>query len=352
MRIPPCRVARTVLGPGWSITGRMVGVVAGMGARRLLPEDSGQAVTGRMVELPDRGSTFVIDVPGPGSTAPTIVLLHALGCTAHLSWAAALEELSRTHRVIAFDQRWHGRGIGSPHFRFADCADDVAAVLDVLGIERAVVAGYSMGGAIAQLVWRRHPGRVSGLVLCSTARNYRGLHTERLFFPVLGALADSVAAHAHGRVERLAATLPAEPLLDRSDPLLWGRTEFRSSSLWAFPHVVAELGRFNSAAWVGEVDVPTAVLVTEADRTIPARRQHRLADAIPRASRHSAPGGHASIVLGARTWLPVFREAVDAVGATVVSTTRSDPSRASSATASATRPVAPERRQDLRPAVG
>lgn len=322
MRIPGSRLSCAMLRPGWIVTGRVLDQVAGLGARRLLPTDSGQAPTGRMVELPERGSTFVIDVPGPDPKAPAIVLLHALGCTAHLSWAGALDELSRTHRVIAFDQRWHGRGIRSPRFRFEDCADDVVAVLDALDVDRAIVAGYSMGGAIAQLVWRRHPDRVAGLVLCSTARNYRGLRVERLFYPVLTGLTGSVAAHAHGRVERLAATLPLEPVLDRSDPLLWGRTEFRSSSVWGFPHVVAELGRFNSAPWIGEVDVPTAVVVTESDHTIPARRQHRLADAVPGASRHLAPGGHASIVLGTRTWLPAFREAVDAVGATVVSLAR------------------------------
>ena len=53
--------------------------------------------------------------------------------------------------MIAFDQRWHGRGIRSPRFRFVDCADDVAAVMDELGVEQAIIAGYSMGGAIAQL---------------------------------------------------------------------------------------------------------------------------------------------------------------------------------------------------------
>ena len=103
-----------------------------------------------------------------------MVLLHALGCTAYLTWAPLLERLSRDYRVVAFDLRWHGRGIRSPKFRFEDCADDVPAVLDVLGIDRAVVVGYSMGGAIAQLTWVRHRHRVSGLVLCSTARNYRG----------------------------------------------------------------------------------------------------------------------------------------------------------------------------------
>jgi pimeloyl-ACP methyl ester carboxylesterase len=289
---------------------------ASAGARRVLPQPTpGRTPVGGLLDLPGRGRTYVIDVPGPTPTAPTIVLLHALGCTAYLSWALALGELSQRYRVITLDQRWHGRGIRSPRFRFSDCADDVAAVLDELGVERAVIAGYSMGGAIAQLMWRRHPERVSGLVLCSTARNYRGATRERFFFPVLTAAMHPLSRVALTRVERMAATLPELPSLDIADPAAWGKAEFRSTSAWSMPEVLGELGRFNSAPWITEVDVPTAVVVTESDHTIPERRQRRLAACIKGATVHEAPGGHASIVLGATTWLPVFLEAVaDVVG--------------------------------------
>ncbi len=258
---------------GWSVR-----TAVGAGARRTLPPPMvDRLLEGRMVELPGRGRTFVIDVPGPSPDAPVVVLLHALGTTAHLSWAMAFTELSRTHRVVTLDQRWHGRGIRSPRFTFADCADDVVALLDELGVERAIIAGYSMGGAIAQLVWHQHPDRVAGLVLCSTARNFRGLTREKLFFPVLTAVTQTMAGHALTRVEQLAATLPEVPSMDRSDPAAWGKAEFRSTSAWTFPEVLGELGRFNSASWIGEVDVPTAVVVTEKDHTIPQRRQRKLA---------------------------------------------------------------------------
>jgi 3-oxoadipate enol-lactonase len=237
------------------------------------------------------------------------VLLHALGCTAYLSWAPSLGELSRTHRVITFDQRWHGRGIRSRRFRLADCADDVAAVMDELGVRRAIVAGYSMGGPIAQLVWKRHPDRVCGLVLCSTARNWRGKRREKLFFPMLTLGMHPLSAYANVRVEQLAQTLPEMPAIDE-DPRAWTKAEFRSTSAWSYPEVISELGRFNSAAWIGEVDVPTAVVVTERDRTIPVSRQRKLADAITGARVHSAPGGHASVFLDAKRWVPVFAEAV------------------------------------------
>ncbi len=271
---------------------------------------------GRMVAVPG-GRTFVVDVAGPHRDAPTIVLLPALGCTAYLTWFGVLGELSRTHRVVALDLRWHGRGIRSPRFRIADCADDVAGVLDALGIDSAIVAGYSLGGAVAQEVWHRHPERVAGLVLASTARNLRGHLGERLFFPVMTLAMHPLSRVALTKVERVAATLPEMPSVDLADGVAWGRSEFRSTSAWSMPEVLGELGRFNSAPWISCVDVPTAVVVTGRDKAIPTRRQRKLAASIPDASVHEAPGGHASIVLDHERWTPAFVEAVVDVTARV-----------------------------------
>ena len=55
---------------------------------------------GELVELPGRGSTYVTDTPGPDAESPTIVLLHALGCTGLLTWYPAIEALARRYRVV------------------------------------------------------------------------------------------------------------------------------------------------------------------------------------------------------------------------------------------------------------
>lgn len=266
---------------------------------------------GRVLELPGRGSTFVVDVPGPPG-APTVVLLHALSCTAYLSWFPVLAELAQSYRVLAFDQRWHGRGIRSPQFRLADCADDVAAVLDATGVDTAVVCGYSMGGAIAQLAWLRQGERVQGLVLAATSRNFRGTRLEKVFFPAVSVALTPLSGYAARRVRRFGELLPALPgtLVSDQD---WGRAEFRSTSAWSAPSVLAELGRFNSAAWIGEVDVPTSVVVSTRDRTIPVPRQRRLAAAIPGAEVFEVDGGHAVIVLGADRFAPVLQQALASV---------------------------------------
>ena len=265
---------------------------------------------GQMVELPGRGRTFVVDVPGPTPDAPTVVLLHGLGCTAYLCWFGSIAGLTRTHRVVTFDQRWHGRGIHSDRFRFVDCADDAVAVLDALGIDDALVVGYSMGGAVAQEMWHRHPERVSGLVLASTARNFRGHAREKFFFSLMTLAMNPLSRVAQPKVERFALGLPDVSPYDARDRVGWGAREFRSTSAWSMPEVLGELGRFNSAGWIGGVDVPTAMVVTTRDKAIPARRQRALAAAIEGAEVFEAPGGHASVVMDHEGWFPVFLEAV------------------------------------------
>ena len=304
-------------------TRRVAGRVARTGARavragvaagltELLPRtpDLGDLPEGEVLELPGRGRTFVVDVPGPTPYSPTVMLLHGLSCTAYLGWAAAIDALSQHYRVVTFDQRWHGRGIRSTHFRIADCADDVAAVLDVLEIDQAVVAGYSMGGAIAQETWHRHPDRVAGLVLCSTSCMWRDHLGEHLFFPMVSVAMHPLSAYALAKVEAHAALLPDSPVLDVSNPHRWSAGEFRSTSLWSLPAVLADLGRFDSRRWLGDIDVPTSVVVTERDHAIPAARQRALAEGIPGARTFHHDGGHASVFMDYARWSPVFLEAL------------------------------------------
>ena len=262
---------------------------------------------GRMVELPGRGSTCVIDRPGPPG-APTLILLHALATTAALSWYPSLEALGEHYRVIMFDQRWHGRGIRCDKFRFEDCADDVVAVADALGVDKFTVVGYSMGGAIAQLVWRRHRSRVEGMVLAATARNFRGKMTERLWF---GMTSTTMSRWGHGvraRSEKLHAGLPEVPLAMSAEGLIgpWAMSEFRSTSAWAMLAAINEVGRFDSSAWIRRVDVPTSVVVLTRDRFIPTRRQRRLGASIPGAMIYDVDGNHAALVMSAKDFVPVL----------------------------------------------
>jgi pimeloyl-ACP methyl ester carboxylesterase len=267
------------------------------------------------LELPGRGRTCVIDVAGPPG-APTLILLHALATTAALSWYPSMHELAKHYRVIAFDQRWHGRGIRSETFSFDDCADDVIAVADALGVEKFTVVGYSMGGAVAQLVWRRHRSRVEGLVLAATARNFRGKVVERMWFALTNAAMHRWGTRARTAMERMSARLaetPAALTADEAKVGPWALSEFRSTSLWSLFAAIDAVGKFESSAWIRRVDVPTSVIVATRDRFIPSRRQASLAAAIPGAMTYEVEGHHAALVLGAEEFVPVLLEACGSV---------------------------------------
>ncbi len=265
---------------------------------------------GRLIHLEGRGDVYVVDTGEPHPGAPVVVLLHAVATTASLSWFTTVDALVSEYRVVMMDQRWHGRGLPSDRFSLTECADDVDALLSVLDIDRAVVVGYSMGGALAQVLARQHPERVSGLVLCSTATTWKGNAGEALFYPVLTALTALGRRHTSSRVRQHADSLPP-PLPDIDDDVaLWAWSEFRSTSFWSLPEVLGELGRFDARRHICSVAVPTAVVVTCRDKVIAPARQHELAAMIPGAKVFEAPGGHASVVLDSERWRPVFLEAL------------------------------------------
>ena len=258
--------------------------------------------------LPGRGTTFVRDITGPPG-APTLILLHGLGATADLNWFRSFAALGRYFRVLALDHRGHGQGIRvGARFRLADCADDVAALADVMGVDRFIAVGYSMGGPTAQLTWYRHRDRVAGLVLCATSRNFKGGPGESAFFAVMPGLAFA-AGVAPARVRqrmmhRFATSRVEDPPAQR-----WAMRELRRGDPASIAAGAAALGRFSSHEWIGQVDVPTAVVVTTRDRAVPPNRQQKLADAIPGATVHPVDGDHLVCAVGADRFVPVLVDA-------------------------------------------
>jgi len=266
---------------------------------------------GRWLDLPGRGRTWLTDVPGPEPDAPAAILLHAVGCTGLLTWFPVVARLAEKYRVVLFDQRWHGRGIVSEHFSLRDCADDVAAVADALGLQTPVVAGYSMGSIVAQRCWRQHPERFGGLVLAATTDHFRTTGSERAFHQGMEIGMGALRTLSRSRTISTTSRLTAELLLDPSDMHDWALAQFRSTSPWAVAQAVASLGRHHSTPWLSLIDVPTAVVVTTHDHVVPPERQRRIAARIPGATVHEAPCGHAGCVLQADAFVPAFLDAVD-----------------------------------------
>ena len=109
----------------------------------------------RLVELPGRGTTRVWECAGPPG-AQTLMLIHGVTFTAELNWGRAFAPLGRHFRVVAADLRGHGDGIRlRSRFRLEDGADDIAALAGVLETGGFAAVGHSMGGLVAQLLYRR-----------------------------------------------------------------------------------------------------------------------------------------------------------------------------------------------------
>ncbi|MFF3753551.1 alpha/beta fold hydrolase [Streptomyces sp. NPDC002018] len=163
---------------------------------------------------------------GPG---PTLVLVHGHPFDRTM-WAPQLAAFSPAHRVIAPDLRGYGASPvppgGGDLTLLGTFADDLAALLDHLGVGRFVLAGLSMGGQIAMECYARFPERVAGLVLADTSpaaetpegRRWRNALADRLLRDGMRGYADEVLdkmvapynTEAASQVHRMMCAAPPE----------------------------------------------------------------------------------------------------------------------------------------------
>jgi 3-oxoadipate enol-lactonase len=260
---------------------------------------------GRLVELPGRGSTYVVDT-GPVN-GPTFMMLHSVACTGLLTWYPSLDVMRQFGRVVIFDQRWHGSGITSSRFLLEDCADDAAALADVLGIDSFIPVGFSMGSLIAQLAWRRHRHRVDALVLCAGAATFAEAMHMRLGTGIFAALLETFSPQPG------APAIPHPAGAEMPHPYRWAFGQFRATSPGGMMRALAEIVRFDSRPWLAEIDVPTTVVVPSKDKVISPKHQHWLAGQIPNAQAVTVEAGHACCTLQHQAFVPGLRSAVESV---------------------------------------
>ncbi|HEV8195938.1 MAG TPA: alpha/beta hydrolase [Gemmatimonadales bacterium] len=113
-----------------------------------------------------QGPAGSIHIDDGGSGGIPVVFLHSFaGSTAH--WSAQLAHLRTSRRAVAVDFRGHGQSAPPANGDYAveSLAQDVAAVVDSLGLTRFILVGHSMGGSAAVAYAAAHPDRVAGLVL-------------------------------------------------------------------------------------------------------------------------------------------------------------------------------------------
>ncbi|OQY81007.1 MAG: hypothetical protein B6D42_11970 [Anaerolineae bacterium UTCFX5] len=213
-----------------------------------------------------RGALYLADHRRDGR--PVVVLVHGAGGT-HLDWPRAVRQVG----CLAVDLNGHYKSAGDGHADMAGHADDLAALLDALGIDRAIVCGHSMGGAVALTFAIQHPDRMLGMALISTGARLR-VNPEIL-----------------RRAEHDPDSLDAF-LLD----YLWAGDPSKRGPRQR-PAVVARdylaANAFDARPWLDAIRMPTLVLCGTADRMTPPKLSEAIAAAIPGAELHLIEGaGH------------------------------------------------------------
>jgi len=271
------------------------------------------------------GRSLDVRVSGPHGAVP---LLFHHGTPGSALSVRALERavVERSLRLVTWSRPGYGSSTRRPGRRIVDDADDVAVVLDHLGSERCVVAGWSGGGPHALASGARLPDRVAG-VLCIAGvgpavameaagtdflagmgeQNHEELGAARTGETALRAYLERDAAglrdvRAEGVVAEMASLLPP---VDRAvltgeygeDVAAGWRESVRTGVDGWLDDDLAMVGPWGFE--VEEVGVPTFVWQGEEDLMVPFAHGRWLSERLPRATTHLLPGeGHLSVALG------------------------------------------------------
>ncbi|GHB37798.1 hydrolase [Streptomyces viridiviolaceus] len=237
------------------------------------------------------GARLHVEVHGP-ENAPAVVLAHGWACSTAF-WAAQIRALAADHRVIAYDQRGHGRSPASPACSTEALADDLEAVLEATLApgEQAVIAGHSMGGMTVMAAASRPALRAhaAAVLLCSTGSSR--LVASATVVPI---------GEGRARTWLTRRILGSRAPLGPVTPLALRILKYGTMGAGSAPHMVEACARIVHAcprrvrhAWsqvldlldldhgVRELTMPVEVVVGTADRLTPPVHARTLAGALP-----------------------------------------------------------------------
>jgi 3-oxoadipate enol-lactonase len=208
--------------------------------------------------------------------AEPLVFINSLGCDLRI-WTEVAEILAPDFRIVAYDKRGHGLSESGPDKNdMADYARDLAALLNSVGVGRATIVGLSIGGLIAQELYRQSPERVAALVLCDTAAK---IGTDESWD-------QRIAEVERGGIEAI-----ADSVLER-----WFTTGFRArrsaelagmrAMLTRTPRqgylaACGALKRADLRSYAGRIQAPTLCLVGDEDGSTPVALVKETAALIP-----------------------------------------------------------------------
>jgi len=222
------------------------------------------------------GIALHYEVTGAG---PAIVLTHSFLCDGSM-FAEQVPALARTHRVLNVDLRGHGRsGPSESPYTIYDLVADVLTILDAERVDSAIWMGLSIGGFLSLRAALTHPGRVRALIVLDSDAGTESAW-KKLKYAAMKWLLESLGPRA---------IVPAVM------PIMLGRTTLRSRPQLRERYRRLFLGvrvrsvcrgidaitsRDDLLGRLGEITVPTLVLVGEEDRALPPARSRRIAEGI------------------------------------------------------------------------
>ncbi|WP_109509655.1 alpha/beta fold hydrolase [Nocardioides speluncae] len=190
------------------------------------------------VLLSDGRSLSARRIEGPQGALP-VLLLHGWTLTADVNFSRIYDDLAAHHTVIAYDCHSHGQGLRGGAFSITAMADEAADVLDALGVDRAIVVGYSLGGMATIELALRYPHRVAGMVVQAAALKAGTMPRDLALYWAL----------------RLLRPLARTGLLDSLPWRYWVRTAQRNPDLRHHWHWLrSELSQMNGAEAIGVLD--------------------------------------------------------------------------------------------------
>lgn len=262
----------------------------------------------KIISIPDRGILQVRDMPGP-EHGPTLILLHGLSVTGDLNWHKHYKLLTEHFRVIVYDHHGHGSGIRlKKKFTLVDAADDVLGVADALGVDKFTPVGYSMGGAVAQLVAYRHPERVRGMVLAATSTSFTNGRYGNGAFLLLRSFARLSMYSPRIVLSMFVHKVYGRTLPSNLDP--WVLSQLLGHDWTTVAWAGASVGRYDSSTFLDKVTTRSAVIVTTKDSLVRAKDQEHLF-ALLRGDKKifHIPGDHLSVYAAPTVFGPVLLEA-------------------------------------------
>jgi pimeloyl-ACP methyl ester carboxylesterase len=242
-----------------------------------------------------------------GEGAPPVLLTDGLGCAGFV-WRHLEPALARGRRVLHWNYRGHGKSAAPREgYRLTvdDCADDLLAVLDAAGEQRAVLAGHSMGVQVILEAHRRAPDRVLALLLVCGApgRPIDTFHDSpalKLAFPFA-----RNAIEKHPLLARVVfkSVIPTDfavefalnfevdrARVDRADLIRYFE-DLAAIDPVLFVRMLASAGEHDTADHLPQVDVPTLIVAGERDSFTPMRLSGAMHRAIPGSELFVVPGG-------------------------------------------------------------